>query len=179
MEDLQHSCAFTDHRPYKLPWKDNEKDPRFITFQDRLKGQITALVDSGITDFYTGMAEGTDLWAGKAVLQLRRSNPAIRLHCIIPYADQPYGDKWGMRSQVWYFRIRDAADEVKELSHDYYDGCLLDCNRYMVDHAGTLLAVYNGEYRGGTAATVRYARKLDRKIIIIDPTTGKSSRDEG
>ena len=71
MEDLQHSCAFTGHRPYKLPWKDNEKDPRFITFQDRLKGQITALVDSGITDFYTGMAEGTDLWAGKAVLQLR------------------------------------------------------------------------------------------------------------
>ena len=77
------------YRPYKLPWKDNEKDPRFIAFQDRLKGQITALVDSGITDFYTGMAEGTDLWAGKAVLQLRRSNPAIRLHCIIPYADQP------------------------------------------------------------------------------------------
>ena len=35
MEDLQHSCAFTGHRPYKLPWKDNEKDPRFITFQDR------------------------------------------------------------------------------------------------------------------------------------------------
>lgn len=63
MEDLQHSCAFTGHRPYKLPWKDNEKDPRFIAFQDRLKGQITALVDSGITDFYTGMAEGTDLWA--------------------------------------------------------------------------------------------------------------------
>lgn len=135
-------------------------------------------MDSGITDFYTGMAEGTDLWAGKAVLQLRRNNPAIRLHCIIPYADQPFNDKWGMRSQVWYFRIRDAADEVKELSRDYYDGCLLDCNRYMVDHAGTLLAVYNGEYRGGTAATVRYAQKLDRKIIIIDPTTGKISRDE-
>ena len=45
-----------------------------------------------------------------------------------------------MRSQILYFRIRDAADEVKELSHDYYDGCLLDRNRYMVDHAGTLLA---------------------------------------
>lgn len=42
---------------------------------------------------------------------------------------------------------------------------------------GTLLAVYNGEYRGGTAATIRYARKLDREIIIIDPATGKISQD--
>lgn len=48
-----------------------EQDPRFIAFRDRLKGQTVALVDSGITDFYTRMAEGTDLWAGKAVLQLR------------------------------------------------------------------------------------------------------------
>ena len=35
----------------------------------------------------------------------------------------------------------------------------------------------NGEYRGGTAATIRYARKLDREIIIIDPATGKISQD--
>ena len=32
-----------------------------------------------------------------------------------------------------------------------------------------LLAVYNGEWRGGTAMTVRYARKLGRKIIILNP----------
>ena len=41
----------------------------------------------------------------------------------------------------------------------------------MVEAAGTVLAVYNGERRGGTAATVRYARKLDRRIIILNPTT--------
>ena len=28
MDELGHSCAFTGHRPYKLPWKDNESDPR-------------------------------------------------------------------------------------------------------------------------------------------------------
>ncbi len=59
----------------------------------------------------------------------------------------------------------------------FYDGCMLDRNRHMVDRTGTLLAVYNGEYRGGTAATIRYARKLDQKIIIIDPATGKISQD--
>lgn len=176
MEGLQNSCAFTGHRPHKLPWKDNENDPRYIMFRDRLKEQIVKLAAAGVTDYYTGMAEGTDLWAAKAVLILRqRENLPLRLHCIIPYANQ--SEKWGARSQILHYKIQQQADEVIELSHDYYDGCLLDRNRYMVDRAGTLLAVYNGEYRGGTAATIRYARKRGRKIIIIDPATGKISQD--
>lgn len=176
MEELQNSCAFTGHRPHKLPWKDNEHDPRCVMLLDRMKEQITRLAATGVTDYYTGMAEGTDLWAARAVLILRqRENFALRLHCIIPYAAQP--DNWGARSQILYSKILQQADEVTELSHTYYDGCLLDRNRYMVDRSGTLLAVYNGEYRGGTAATIRYAHKLGRKIIIMDPTTGKISQD--
>ena len=35
--------------------------------------------------------------------------------------------------------------------------------------AGCLLAVYNGELRGGTAATVRYAQRLGRRLIVLDP----------
>lgn len=34
-----------------------------------------------------------------------------------------------------------------------------------------LLAIYNDEWRGGIAMTVRYARKLGRKIIILNPLT--------
>lgn len=171
MEELLHSCAFTGHRPHKLPWRDNEKDPRCVMLIQRMEEQIAKLTADGVTDYYTGMAEGTDLWAALAVLKLKKSNPAVRLHCIVPYHAQP--DKWGAKSQIMYHKILSVADEVKELSRDYYDGCLLDRNRYMVDHAGKLLAVYNGEYRGGTAATIRYAQKLDRKIIILDPATGK------
>ena len=48
---------------------------------------------------------------------------------------------------------------------------MLARNRRLVDQAGILLAVYNGERRGGTAATVRYARKAGREIIMIDPFT--------
>ncbi len=48
----------------------------------------------------------------------------------------------------------------------------------MVEHASTLLAVYNGEQRGGTAATMRYAQKLGREIIVIDPITRLISHEE-
>ena len=29
--------------------------------------------------------------------------------------------------------------------------------------------IYNGERRGGTAATLRYAKKLGRELIVIHP----------
>ena len=46
---------------------------------------------------------------------------------------------------------------------------MLERNRYMVDHSSILLAVYNETYRSGTGMTVRYAQKLGREVIIIDP----------
>lgn len=175
MEELLHSCAFTGHRPHKLPWMHNEKDPRLAALISGIKNQVAKLTAEGITDYYSGMAEGVDLWAASAVLELKESNPTVRLHCIVPYRAQP--DKWGADTQTTYREIIAKADETRKLSRDYYDRCLLDRNRYTVDQAGTLLAVYNGEYRGGTAATIRYARKLDRRIIVLDPATGKVKPD--
>jgi predicted Rossmann fold nucleotide-binding protein DprA/Smf involved in DNA uptake len=46
---------------------------------------------------------------------------------------------------------------------------MLDRNRKLVEAANLVLAVYNGERRGGTAATLRYAKKLGRELIVIDP----------
>ena len=48
---------------------------------------------------------------------------------------------------------------------------MLDRNRFMVEHATTLLAVYNGVRRSGTGATVNHARKMGLAIIVIDPIT--------
>ena len=47
---------------------------------------------------------------------------------------------------------------------------MLARNRFLVEHASILLAVYNGEKRSGTAATMRYAHRMGREIIMIDPT---------
>ena len=42
-------------------------------------------------------------------------------------------------------------------------------NRYLVDRAQTLLAVYDGAPGGGTEYTVRYAQSRDRRIILVRP----------
>ena len=55
---LDNCCAFTGHRPYKLPWRYNEADSRCLALKAALAGQITQLVDAGVTDFYRGRLLG-------------------------------------------------------------------------------------------------------------------------
>lgn len=173
---LGNSCAFTGHRPSKFPWKYDETDSRCVALKAVLEDQIAALVNAGFTQFLSGMAEATDTWCALSVLSLREKNPAIKLHCILPCKEQ--ADKWSASSRDLYHSILERADSIVYVSRDYYKNCMLDRNRFLVDHAAALLAVYNGERRGGTAATMRYAQKMGREIIVIDPITRLITHDE-
>lgn len=78
-------------------------------------------------------------------------------------------DRWSGSAQERYHFILGQADSVDYVSREYYSGCMLDRNHQLVETAGLLLAVYNGERRGGTAATVRYAQKAGREVVILGP----------
>lgn len=161
------ACAFTGHRPKKLPWRYDETDSRCVALKEKLTEQIARLAEAGVTDFFSGMAEGTDVYWAQIVLDLRKKKPALNLHCVLPCEGQ--ADSWSDSAQERYHTIVGQADFVDYVSRKYYDGCMLARNRRLVDRAGILLAVYNGERRGGTAATVCYAQKAGREIIMIDP----------
>lgn len=169
MNVLSDCCAFTGHRPYKFPWRYDETDSRCVALKAVLTEQITALAVRGFTQFLSGMAEGTDVWCAQAVLALREKNPAVKLHCILPCTTQ--SEKWTASSRALYRSILEQADSIVYVSRDYHKGCMLERNRFLVDHAAVLLAVYNGERRGGTAATVRYAQRTGKEIWMIDPAT--------
>ena len=159
------TCSFTGHRPQKFPWRYNETDERCVALKAALKKQITTLAEAGVTDFYSGGADGVDCWAALIVLELRKKTPTLKLHLILPYEGQ--ADKWSDTAQERYRSILERADSVDYVSREYYDGCMLDRNHRLVEASSLLLAVYNGEWRGGTAATVRYARKLQKKVLIF------------
>ena len=161
------SCAFTGHRPKKFLWGNNEADARCVALKRTLAGEIAKLADAGYTDFFSGMAEGADTWAALAVLALKKENTALKLHCVLPCEGQTKG--WPASARERYFSILEQADEVVYVSREYSEGCMLKRNRYLVDHTACLLAGYNGEWRGGTAMTVRYARKVGRRLIVLDP----------
>ena len=70
----------------------------------------------------------------------------------------------------YYDLLRDS-DRIIQLCDSYQRGCYHIRNRYMVDNCDVLIAIYNGETKGGTAYTVNYARKLGKEIVIIDPNS--------
>ena len=55
---------------------------------------------------------------------------------------------------------------------------MIDRNHRLVESAGLLLAVFNGVRRSGTGATVNYARKMGKEIIVIDPITRQVTREK-
>lgn len=162
-------CAFTGHRPQSLSWKYDETAQECLLLKTTLTKEIEKLIDRNVTEFFSGLAQGVDIWAAQIVLALREKNPVLKLHCVLPCRDQ--AQKWEASAQKCRQDILDRANSVICLSESYHDGCMLSRNRYLVDHSSILLAVYNGSWRGGTAMTVRYAKKLSREIIVINPKT--------
>lgn len=167
-------CAFTGHRPKSFPWRYDESDPDCVLLKEVLAEQIKALTDRGVTDFLSGMAQGVDLWSSQIVLDLQKKNPALKLHCVLPCKGQE--SKWTASAQERYRSILAQANEIIYVEQKYSRDCMLKRNRYLVDHSSILLAVHNGTWRSGTGATVRYAQKLNREIIIIDPVTRTLSK---
>ena len=134
-----------------------------------LAEQIDFLYRQGITDFYTGCALGIDLWVGEAVLAFMDLHPEIKLHCVVPFATQD--QKWTPEQQARYRTLLDRSGDVFLTQEKYSEDCYYIRNRYLVDHADVILAVYDmqANKRSGTGYTVHYAQAQGKPIIAIDP----------
>ncbi len=163
----QTSCAITGHRPRRFPWGYDETDANCIVLKEAMRIQITALTRRGVRHWFSGMAQGADTWAAEIILNLRRKNPALFLHCVLPCMNQ--ADKWPDHARTRYREILRRSDSIEYVSETYHKHCMTDRSRRMVEHAGMLLAVWDGTPQSGTGTAVRYARRLERPVLILDP----------
>ena len=142
-------CCFTGHRPQKLhrPFDDIKVD---------LENAILSAIADGYTTFITGMAYGTDIWAGNIVVRLKDRFPDLKLIAAIPFPE--FSEKWDEDWKVRYNRLLERADLVKVMAPEYSDAVYQARNKWMVDHSSKVIAVYDGTV-GGTRDTIQYARK--------------------
>lgn len=163
------SCAFTGHRPQKLPFGFNEADERCTALKDILRKQIIRLIEEEkVTHFISGMALGVDMYAAEIVLDLKKTYPCITLESAIPCETQ--ANKWNTAMRERYYEIASQCDKETMLQTKYTPNCMEKRNRYMVDHADYIIAVWDGK-PSGTGNTVKYAQKHEKEIILIDPST--------
>ena len=170
---MKSTCAFTGHRPTHFKFGYHEEHPDCIRLKLVMLEQISALIDNGVTTFLTGMALGVDTWCAELILALKKEKPELRLIAVLPCETQ--ANKWSAEQRERYFNILANCDETVYVSRRYTSQCMFMRNRWLVDHASFVLAVYNGAAKGGTAYTVRYAQSKQRAVIVINSDTGEVS----
>lgn len=149
-------CAFSGHR--QIYHIHSEVLPKKLNYV------IDVLINSGVTHFLSGGAQGFDLLSAEYVLQKRKNNPGIKLSMYLPCRNQ--SDRWPSETRKRYETVLNLADEVFYVSEKYDAFCMHTRNRALVDNSD-ILVCYLIQDSGGTAYTKNYAEEKGKKIINL------------
>ena len=150
------TVCFTGHR--QIPYEAAARMPRL------LEEVISELCERGATVFRAGGAMGFDTLAALKVLDMKAKYPHIRLELILPCRNQT--ERWDEISRRTYQYILERADRHRFLFDTYFDGCMLERDRRLVDGSDVCVA-YCAYSRGGTAYTYTYALREGLEVINL------------
>lgn len=163
--DRAHTCCFTGHRPDKLPWGTDERDPRCVALKGSILREIEGLYRQGYTHFISGMAQGGDLYFAEAALELKEKYPGLTVEGAVPFPGQ--ADRWSEEEKTRWRRVLDACDLETVVQQHYDRFCMHRRDRYMVDRSSVILSAFDGT-PGGTMYTLNYAMKEQLDILLLD-----------
>ena len=162
--DKKKTCCFTGHRPEKCKGTEEE-------IRAGLLEEIKDVAAAGFDTFITGMAAGVDTWAAEEVLKLKEEKADLKLICAVPFRGME--KKRTPEEQETFRKIIEKADDVTYISQKYARWCFLARDRWMVDHASRVIAVFNGTH-GGTEYTINYAKQKEVPVVVINDGAGRT-----
>ena len=149
-------CCFTGHRVIAAENGD---------IRMRIRGTVESLAKDGYTDFRCGGALGFDTLAALEVIRLKDFFPEVKLIMYLPCRDQC--SRWQTQDVKIYEAILAKADEVYYSSEFYSRTCMHERNVRLVTGADTCVAYYHEGSAGGTAFTVKYAKRNGVNLINL------------
>lgn len=99
------------------------------------------------------------------MLELKEKYPNIKLEAAIPCMNQASG--WNVKNKERYERLLLCCDTITVLQERYTADCMMKRNRYLVDRADYVIAVWNNKM-SGTGKTIRYAIDKGKPVYYID-----------
>ena len=150
------TVCFTGHR--RIPCEEVTRLPSL------LEGVISDLCERGATTFRAGGAMGFDTLAALKVLDMKEKFPHIRLELLLPCRNQT--ERWDEVSRKTYHYILNRSDSHRFLFETYFDGCMLERDRRLVEGSDVCVA-YCAQSRGGTAYTYAYALREGLEVINL------------
>ena len=145
----RRACAITGHR--SIP-------ENFDV--EQVNNVLEQLLQEGVSTFYNGLAVGFDLLCAELLIKLKMKHPGLRLIGCVPYYGQE--KSFSAEDKKRYVSVLKSCDEVVVLSQNYYQGCCLVRDDYMVAKADVLVA-YCTKKTGGAAYTVKkFLKRKDK-----------------
>ena len=110
---------------------------------------------------------------------MREKNPEIRLILALPCRDQtgnwlklpPDQATEALRA---YQKIKGEADAICFVNDFYFDGCMRERNRFMIERSSFCIGYYNGYPKSGAGQTWRMAEKAGLKLYNVYDMLGRS-----
>ncbi len=143
--DRNKTLAVTGHRTLNLDFSKKKLRENFITY-----------IEKGFNTFLIGMAIGFDTVCFQTLESLKKEYGDIKLIACVPCISQ--AERFSMLQKIEYKRMLSVADEVVYVGKEYTNTCMQKRNMFMVDNASLVFAYIKRDF-GGTANTVRYAKK--------------------
>lgn len=116
------------------------------------------IVEYGVTEFIVGHYGGFDRMAAKAVIAAKEQHPEITLSMLIPYhpAERPVELPSGFDNTFYPPGMEKVPRRL----------AIVRANRYMVDHAGYLIA-YAWHPASNARNLLEYAKRKERKNLLV------------
>ena len=164
------ACCFTGHRPEKMNFSLEQPNPKKYALEERLSAAISGMAAKGAKVFYCGCARGFDLVAADLVLKYKKTDPEVKLVCVMPFGEMKNNLKGYWRKL--FESVLSGCDEKVVVSESYTPWCYDERNRYMVDNSDAVITYWDGG-KGGTENTIRYAKRKHVPIINISKGYGE------
>ncbi|MBS9396027.1 MAG: DUF1273 domain-containing protein [Dolichospermum sp. LBC05a] len=132
--------------------------------KDGINQLIDMALERGVTEFFNGMALGTDQQAAEVLIERQ-----LHWTAVIPCKDQ---DRlWSLQQKLKYQELLKSASNKIVLYPEYTPGVMQARNQWMVKHSHICLAVYDNRLTGGAALSVNIATVKNILIIQFNPRT--------
>lgn len=169
------ACAVTGHRPTRFKFKYKEDTAGCKRLKKRLRDQFVLLYEQGVRRFYVGGALGVDMWAGEILLRLKKQPEYEDMALFLAIPFEGHDASWDERSRrrLAFLRKHSTKTVIVDPEGWLPEESFRKRNKYMVDHADVLVAVYDNDrsIRSGTGMTINYAKKKGLPVILIHPNT--------
>lgn len=156
--------GITGHRPSVLNYDYDINHNDWYNIRSNICDKILEL---NVTKIISGMALGTDQLCVSIAIELQ-----IPFIAAVPFKGQE--SVWPYKSKALYKDFLSAAEEVVFVGQlnsnkSNFSELMQLRNEWIVNNSDEMLAVWNGDKKGGTYNAITYAKQNNKSITIINP----------